>query len=318
MSKPTECAGDDEREPADSGAPRAESTTDTGGDADRGTTASDSDWTAHLRGRDYALATDSSWKGNRIVLRIDGHVVKEQVVHGERETISLGVGRSLTLRFGMAGALKRATVRDGDVDLDLDAPPGTKAARLQAWGRQHPRLYAIRHVLSSGLGILLGLIGINWLIRLIRPYLPEVSFPEIPWPDIPRPQISLPRIPWPRLDFLDITPPAWVVVLLDTSKYWMPLLVGVLVAIWEVRRQRRQRAYRERVASEPTREVDPSRPGAPEASRRGDVTAAPAEETDGEERGREGALEEDRGPRQLVDGQVRQRREGRRVDDGLG
>ena len=298
------------------------------------------DWTARLRGHDYAVRVDGSWKGNRVVVRIDGRVVRDKVLHGERETITLGRGRTLTLRISPLGALKRATIRDGDVDLDLDAPAGTKAARLQAWGREHPRMYAVRHVLTSGGGILLGLIGINWLIRLLEPYLPQIplpDLPDIPWPDlpdIPWPQIDLPKFSLPQIDA-----PDWVDLIVVTSKYWMPLLLAVLVAIWEVRRQRRQRAYRDSLAGEGT-EVTGTQVtgtqamgtralegtdgtdgtdsvGGGQTSGRQDVAASPPEHPSGDESGGERGLEEDRRPRQLVDGQVRQRGEGGRVDEGL-
>ncbi len=236
------------------------------------------EWTARLRGHDYAVDVDASWKGNRVVVRIDDEIAHDKVLQGERETITLPGGRTLTLRLSPLGALKRATIQDGAVDLDLDAPAGTKAARLQAWGREHPRLFAIRHVLSSGGGILLGLMGISWLLRLLEPYLPTIplpDLPDIPWPD-------LPDIPWPRIDLPDVSlpridAPEWVDVIVVTSKYWLPLVIAVLVAIWEVRRQRRQRAYRDRLEREGDEGVERESDEGAEHGGSGEASAAPLE-----------------------------------------
>ena len=68
---------DHAQERTDAGAARAESTPDEVAHERREADAAA--WTAHLGGRHYALTTDSSWKGNRIVLRIDGDVVKESM-----------------------------------------------------------------------------------------------------------------------------------------------------------------------------------------------------------------------------------------------
>lgn len=210
-------------------------------------------WTAQLLGHDYELQVDASFKGNRIRLRSDGVDVHDRITHGDSPTISLQDGQKLKIRLSPLGAVKRATIRDGDLDLDFDAPPGTRAARVQAWGRRHPHLYAIRHVLTSGVGVLLALVGVGWLIRLIEPYLPDITLPSIPWPDVPDiPWPDLPSIPWPDLpdlpDLPDFTAPGWVVVVMETQKYWFPLLVAVGIGVWEVRRQRRQRTHRERLA----------------------------------------------------------------------
>ena len=75
------------------------------------------EWTARLRGHDYAVDVDASWKGNRVVVRIDDEIAHDKVLQGERETITLPGGRTLTLRLSPLGALKRATIQDGAVDL---------------------------------------------------------------------------------------------------------------------------------------------------------------------------------------------------------
>lgn len=127
-------------------------------------------------------------------------------------------------------------------------PPGSVAARLAVFRRDHPRLWAARHVVLAVLKVGLALLGVAAFLRLLvapvlqwlRSLLPDLDLPAIPWPDI-----DLPDIPWPDLDLPDLHPPAWVLVLLGTAKFWVPILVAVAAAAVEVRRRRRRNAARE-------------------------------------------------------------------------
>jgi hypothetical protein len=126
------------------------------------------------------------------------------------------------------------------------APPvGSPAARLAAFERAHPRLWASRHVALASAKVALALLGVAAFIRLlVQPViswllalLPDLDLPAIPWPDI-----DLPDIPWPDLDLPDLSVPGWLLVLVGTAKYWGPILVGVGLAVAEVRRRRRAAA----------------------------------------------------------------------------
>ncbi|MGY1820796.1 hypothetical protein [Geodermatophilus sp. SYSU D00079] len=126
--------------------------------------------------------------------------------------------------------------------------PGTLAARLRAIEERHPRLWASRHVALAvarvvgallGLAVLLqGLVQplVTWLLGL----LPRVDLPDLPWPDL-----DLPSIPWPDVDLPDVSPPGWLGAVLATAEYWGPVLVGVALAVREVRRERRTPRARE-------------------------------------------------------------------------
>jgi hypothetical protein len=120
-------------------------------------------------------------------------------------------------------------------------PPGSLAARLQAFERDHPRLWASRHVVLAVLKVLVALLGFAAFIRLLiapvlswlRGLLPAIDLPEIPWPDI-----DLPDIPWPDIDLPELVLPHWLRVVLGTAKFWVPVLVAIAVAVAEVRRRR--------------------------------------------------------------------------------
>jgi hypothetical protein len=129
----------------------------------------------------------------------------------------------------------------------FDPPPRSFAARLLIFQRNHPRLYASRHVVLAIGKVAAALLGLGLLVRLllqpvldwIRDRLPEIDLPSIPWPDIPWPDI-----PWPDIDLPDLAMPSWLRVIIGTAKFWLPVLIAIGVAVVETRR-RRARAARE-------------------------------------------------------------------------
>lgn len=153
-------------------------------------------------------------------------------------------------------AVRQVTFRGGGDLVHFDPPPGSAAeARLEAiasspWKR-------VVYPVAAGIGrsgwaiamiVLLPLIGrllepvLAWILERIPdldiPW-PDISLPSIPWPDITLPSISLP----------DVTIPGWLEFLLDYSKVWVPLLVGVALAVVAVRHSRRSRAIKRRWAA---------------------------------------------------------------------
>ncbi|MGH4026050.1 MAG: hypothetical protein ACRDRV_15855 [Pseudonocardiaceae bacterium] len=123
----------------------------------------------------------------------------------------------------------------------FEPPPGTFTARLLAFQRKHPRLYAARHVVLAVGKVVLGLLGVALLAQLIlrrvvgwiAERLPHLDLTSIPWPDV-----DLPSMPWPDLDLPGLSPPGWLLAVLATAKYWVPILVAVGLAVREVRKRR--------------------------------------------------------------------------------
>jgi hypothetical protein len=148
---------------------------------------------------------------------------------------------------GVAAALVLATAERHR----FDPAPGTLAARLRALEERHPRLWASRHVVLAVGRVLGALLGLAVLLQtLVRPLLewllgllPRVDL-DIPWPDVDLPSIPWPDVDWP--DLPDVSLPGWLWAVLNTAKYWGPVLVAVVLAVREVRRKRRgPRAERE-------------------------------------------------------------------------
>jgi len=127
----------------------------------------------------------------------------------------------------------------------FEPAPGTFAARALAFQRSHPRLWASRHVVLATGRVLAGLLGIALLLHLVvqrvlawlAERLPAVGLPSIPWPDI-----DLPSIPWPDIDLPDVHAPGWLVAVLASAKFWVPILVATVLAVREARRRTRDRS----------------------------------------------------------------------------
>ena len=126
-------------------------------------------------------------------------------------------------------------------------PPGSFAAWILMFQREHPRLYASRHVVLAVGKVAAALLGLAVFVRLllqpvlewITDQLPDVDLPSIPLPDIP-----WPHIPWPDIDLPELALPPWLRMIIVTAKFWLPVLIAIAVAVAETRR-RRAKAERE-------------------------------------------------------------------------
>ena len=128
-------------------------------------------------------------------------------------------------------------------------PPGTRAARVHAWGERHPHLYAARHVVLNLLGTAAAILGIGALMGLLfGRLLPAIDLPDLPeidWPDwleyLDPARYLAPLLDWipPLLDRIFGWIPDWE---LGWLKYVIGFLVAVTIAVREVRRRRRTQA----------------------------------------------------------------------------
>ena len=118
----------------------------------------------------------------------------------------------------------------------FDPPPGSVAARLRAFQERHPRLWAARHVALGVAKVLGSLLGVAVLVQaLVAPLLRWLSglLPAVDLPDLPLPDID---VPWPDPELPDLTLPGWVAAVLATAKFWVPVLVRMVLAAREARR----------------------------------------------------------------------------------
>ena len=119
--------------------------------------------------------------------------------------------------------------------LRLEPAAGSCAAREHRFERDHPGLYAARHV-AKGVGqALLAGIGLTLALSVL---------PGIPLPHVELPEIDLPSLPLPRPDLPDLDLPGWLRAVLEAKKYWLPVLIGIALAVREWRRRHRPPANR--------------------------------------------------------------------------
>ncbi|GAA1524119.1 hypothetical protein GCM10009678_01680 [Actinomadura kijaniata] len=125
-------------------------------------------------------------------------------------------------------------------EIPFSPPEGTRAHRREKFAREHPRLFAARHVMLATGKVIWPLLGIGVFINLnVRIPWPDIPFPEIDLPDIPWPDV---HIPWPDIDPPDVSLPGWLQAILATTKYWVPILIALGMAVSEYKRRKRQQA----------------------------------------------------------------------------
>jgi hypothetical protein len=209
-------------------------------------------FTTQHRGRHVEVIPDSLWERDRIRLLVDGEEIAETKAKGPK-TVLAGDGfeiRAVTPLWG--GSVLRAELvpADGGAPVPLEPEPGTRAARRARFEREHPRLYASRHVAKGAAQVALAIIGLTFLLR----FLPSIPWPDIDLPSIPLPGIDLPDIPLPNIQ-VDIALPGWIKAIAHSKQYWLPILIGIFLANAELQRRKRRNVQRD------DRAGDPARPG---------------------------------------------------------
>jgi hypothetical protein len=183
-------------------------------------------------GRRVELVTDSLWEADRVRLLVDGEEVAETKANGPRTVLTASGFEVRAVMPWWGGSVKRAELvpEDGE-PVRLEPEPGTRAARAAAFERKHPRLFAARHVVKGAAQVAIALVGISLLIDLL---------PSIPLPDVDLPRIELPDIPWPAIELPSIEVPEWVKTVMRTKPYWLPIVIGIALAVAELRRRKRR------------------------------------------------------------------------------
>jgi len=184
------------------------------------------------RGRRIDVVADTLWEKARVRLLIDGEQVAETKADGARTKLVVDDFEVRVTMPWWGGSISRAELAQGDAaPVRLRPEAGSRAARRDRFEQGHPRLFAARHV-ARGVGqALVALVGVAFLLRFL---------PAMPVPGIDVPEIDLPDLPWPSIDvslpFVEV--PGWIRALLETAKFWGPILIGIVLAAHELRRRR--------------------------------------------------------------------------------
>ena len=204
-------------------------------------------------------------------LYVDGEEVASTSVSGGTKTAKLTHGdHTVKVTWDWRGHLSMVVLRPATPDLDIKdiedvknlvsgghetwftPPEGSRAARRERLARRYPRLYASRHVAAAVAKVLLPLLGVGLLIRIPKPDidLPDIDLPDVDLPDIPRPHLPKPDIDLPDISLPDLVLPGWIQAIVQSAKYWVPILVAVGIAVQEHKRRMKQREKAARRSAE--------------------------------------------------------------------
>lgn len=138
--------------------------------------------------------------------------------------------------------------RQGSQVVEFVAPAGSRGEKRRK-AMEESGFKRVAYPLMSGLGkggwalaiVILGpLLGriLNWILSLFPDWNLRLPSFDIDLPVLP--QIHLPVPNWPPLPHFDIPqPPAWVLFLLEYSKIWVPILIGLVIGIVAIRNHRK-------------------------------------------------------------------------------
>lgn len=210
-------------------------------------------YTTELRGRSIEVEVADSWLTTTAILYVDTEQVAQdsadlEAILLEHDDLRVRIKSRLSGSVDRCALVLTTDSADGDEPVEhqvpLDPPAGTRAARLAEFQRERPRLYAARHVAIAAGQILIAVVGIGALVKGLLPRLDISWVPDVDLSWIPDPLGWL----WGLVP--DISIPGWLDPVLETSKYWLPILIAIGIASNEVDKRRK--------ANDAKREADES------------------------------------------------------------
>ena len=179
------------------------------------------------------------------------YALKDSVEEGKLTAENVGLNRAephLKVTSNLFNDVLEVEFRQGSEIALFDPPAGSRGEKR----REAMESSTLKRV---GLPILAGLGKGGWaiavivlaplvsrLVKWLLSFLPEFdismpSLPKLPQIDLPTPCLPHINVPTPNINININMPelPAWVVFLLDYSKVWVPILIGIAVGIFALR-----------------------------------------------------------------------------------
>ena len=186
------------------------------------------------------------------------YALKDSVEEGKLTAENVGLNRAephLKVTSNLFKDVLEVEFRQGSEIALFDPPAGSRGEKR----REAMESSTLKRV---GLPILAGLGKGGWaitvivlaplvsrLVKWLLSFLPEFdismpSLPKLPQIELPTPNMPHINVPTPNIN-IDITMPelpGWVVFLLDYSKVWVPILIGIAVGIFALRNYKKSEA----------------------------------------------------------------------------
>lgn len=168
----------------------------------------------------------------------------------------------LKLRVSSLDELLSVEFRKGDTVVEFDPPAGSRGARRRET-MESSELKRTLIPMAEGLGkggwalavLVLGPIisrFISWLLGFFPDWnLPDFPDIQLPHMDLPVPPLPDFNLPVPDIDLPEFPEvPEWVLWLLEYSKIWVPVIIGIVIGVVALRNHRR--SEREKAAWQET------------------------------------------------------------------
>ena len=168
----------------------------------------------------------------------------------------------LKLQVSSLDELLSVEFREGDTVVEFDPPAGSRGARRRET-MESSELKRTLIPMAEGLGkggwalvvLVLGPIisrFISWLLGFLPDWdLPDLPDIQLPHMDLPVPPLPDFNLPVPDIDLPEFPEvPEWVLWLLEYSKIWVPVIIGIVIGVVALRNHRR--SEREKAAWQET------------------------------------------------------------------
>lgn len=154
----------------------------------------------------------------------------------------------LKVRVSSLDELLSVEFREGDTVVEFDPPAGSRGAHRRET-MESSELKRTLIPMAEGLGkggwalaaLLLGPIlsrFFKWLLGFLPDWdLPDWQLPhmDLPVPELPK--LDLPLPDWPNFDLPEV--PEWALWLMEYSKIWVPVIIGIVVGVVALRNHKR-------------------------------------------------------------------------------
>ena len=186
--------------------------------------------------------------------------------------IGLGTDREkphLKLQVNLFKDILQIEFREGPTVVEFDPPADSRGQRRRDMMQSSPVKRTLIPM-AEGMGkagwaialIILGPI-LSRLLEWLSQFFPDWEIPEItpPHVDLPVPNLPQVTLPTPHVNLPDLPElPEWVQLIMEYSKIWMPLLIGIILGIVALRNYRKSEAEKEKWREEERADADAHSP----------------------------------------------------------